>query len=90
MIQKWKSLSRYWQTFLIFSILIGTALRLIWVEDMEYKEDEEYMFLRHLRVGSSESIPWLGIPSGVYIKNPGMSVWIFLLLGKLIGAVARI
>ena len=71
-----------WKLFLFFAFISGAVLRLIWPGDMEYKEDEEYMFLRHIHVGT-EPWPWLGIPSGVYIKNPGMSVWVFLLLGKL-------
>ncbi len=58
--------------------------RLIWAADMEYKEDEAYAFARVLHAGYDEPWPWLGISSGVYIRNPGMSVWVFLLLGKLL------
>lgn len=79
-------MQRRWKLFLAFSLVVGSVLRLLWPEDMEYKEDEEYMFLRLMNVGVTEPLPWLGIPSGVYIKNPGMSVWIFLVLGKLFRA----
>lgn len=72
--------------FAIVFVLIGTILRLSWPADMEYKSDEEYMFLKLLHVGNTEPWPWLGIPSGVYVRNPGMSVWVFVLLGKLVGA----
>ena len=67
-------------------LFIGMILRLIWVGDMEYKTDEAYMFQKLLAVGHTEPWPWLGVSSGVYIRNPGMSVWIFLWLGKFIGA----
>lgn len=67
-------------------LFLGVLLRFLWVADMEYKEDEFFMFDRLMNVGVSEPWPWLGISSGVYIKNPGLSVWIFLWLGKLVGA----
>ncbi len=57
-------------------------LRLIHVEDMEYKEDEEFNFLKTQASGAA-AWPWIGMPSGVYIPNPGMSVWIFTLLARL-------
>jgi hypothetical protein len=79
-------LSRNWKLFLIFALLAGAVLRLIFVSDMEYKQDEEYMVYRLLNVGKTEAWPWLGIASGVHVKNPGMSVWVFILLGKLFGA----
>ena len=67
-------------------VLIGIVFRLIWVGDMEYKSDEEYMFRQLMEVGVTTPWPWLGISSGVHIRNPGMSVWIFLALGKFSGA----
>jgi hypothetical protein len=80
------ALTKKWPLLLSLALIMGMALRLIFNSDMEYKEDEEYMFLRLQNVGVSEPLPWLGIPSGVYIRNPGMSVWVFLTLGKLVGA----
>ena len=74
--------------FLSLVLLAGMILRLIWVGDMEYKTDEAYMFQKLLAVGHTEPWPWLGVSSGVYIRNPGLSVWIFLWLGKLIGATS--
>jgi hypothetical protein len=71
---------------LALALLCGTGLRLLWLEDMEYKTDEAYMVERLAAVGGSEPWPWLGIASGVHVRNPGMSVWVFLLLGKLSGA----
>jgi hypothetical protein len=63
-------------------LLAGAVLRLVWVEDMEYKYDEEYMFERTQEVGRTEPWPWLGMTSGAGLRNPGMSVWVFLALGK--------
>ncbi len=64
------------------SLICGTILRLIFVQDMEYKEDEELNFYYSQTIGSSLPWPWIGMPSGVYIPNPGMSYWIFALLAK--------
>lgn len=66
-------------------LCVGIFLRFIWASDMEYKEDEFYMFERLMKVGVSEPWPWLGISSGVHIRNPGLSVWVFIWLGKLLG-----
>lgn len=76
-------MSNRWKIFLIAAFLLGCILRLIWVGDMEYKLDEEYMFQRWLNLGYSETWNWLGMPSGVSVRNPGMSVWVFYLLGWL-------
>ncbi len=70
---------------IILSLLLGTLLRLAWPLDMEYKLDEQYMFERVVNAGVSEEWPTLGMPSGVHIRNPGMSLWIFIALGKLFG-----
>ena len=52
---------------------------------MEYKEDEEYNFVQTQLIGNTQSWPWFGIPSGVYLVNPGMSIWVFTVLAKLFG-----
>ncbi len=78
-------MSRGWKVFLAFALLAGAVLRLLWLDDMEYKSDEHYMFVRLARVGFDEAWPWLGVSSGVHIRNPGLSVWIFVALGKLFG-----
>lgn len=83
-ISKLKSVSPL--TWVWLAIAVGIVLRVIWIPDMEYKEDEQYMFDRLTHVGKDERWPWLGIPSTVYVRNPGMSVWVFLALGKLLSA----
>jgi hypothetical protein len=76
---------RWWHLGLAIALLAGAVFRLIWVEDMEYKSDEIYMFERTRNVGVTEPWPWLGMVSNAQLHNPGMSVWVFLLPGKLLG-----
>jgi hypothetical protein len=66
--------------------LMGVLLRVLFVQDMEYKEDEEYHFNQSQWIGTTTPWPWVGIPSGVYLVNPGMSVWVFATLAKISGA----
>jgi len=79
-------MSRGWKLFLLASLILGSLLRFCWVNDMEYKEDEEYNYTQSQKVGTTIGWPLIGMPSGVYIPNPGMSVWIFAVLAKLTGA----
>jgi hypothetical protein len=76
---------RSWHVGLAAALVAGAVLRLVWVQDMEYKSDEIYMFDRTRAVGVTEPWPWLGIESGVNLHNPGMSVWVFVVPGKLLG-----
>ncbi|MEO5971132.1 MAG: hypothetical protein ABIQ95_14480 [Bdellovibrionia bacterium] len=78
-------LTRQWTLFLTLALIAGALLRLTFVHDMEYKEDEEYNFIQTQLIGNSQPWPWYGIPSGVYIVNPGMSIWVFAVLAKLFG-----
>jgi hypothetical protein len=58
--------------------IIGSVLRLIWPLDMEWKFDEKWMFAKGLSIAQGhEPWPWLGMPSGVGLRNPGMSIWPF-------------
>jgi hypothetical protein len=76
-------LSRGWKLFLVVSFIAGLFLRTLYVRDMEYKEDEEYNYTQSQVIGTTESWPAYGIPSGVYIVNPGMSIWVFAALAKI-------
>ncbi len=67
---------------IILALLAGAGLRLAWPEDIEYKADEAWTF-EHSR---DTDLPWLGMPSSVNIPNPGMSLWVFVLLQRLSGA----
>jgi 4-amino-4-deoxy-L-arabinose transferase-like glycosyltransferase len=67
---------------IVLALLAGASLRLIWPEDIEYKADEAWTF-EHSR---DAELPWLGMPSSVNIPNPGMSLWVFVLLQRLSSA----
>lgn len=53
---------------------------------MEWKEDEYYDFAQTLLIGHSHPWPWSGMNSGVYLANPGMSIWVFVWLARLVNA----
>jgi hypothetical protein len=75
-----------WGWLLGAAVTAGCALRLLWVEDIEYKYDEAFMFERSQNVGATEPWPAVGMPSGVGLRNPGMSVWFFVGLARVSGA----
>jgi hypothetical protein len=65
-------------------VCLGSGLRLAWVSDMEWKLDEKWMFDKAQRVArGSDDWPWVGMPSGVGLENPGLSLWPFALLARL-------
>jgi hypothetical protein len=71
-----------WAAPLALALLVGAVLRVVWVGDMEYKVDEAYMFHRSQAVGVSEPWPWVGQASGVGLRNPGLSVWVFVAVAR--------
>jgi len=75
-----------WTLLAVGAVLAGVALRLLWVQDMEYKYDEAYMFERSQRVGVDEPWPAVGMESGAGTRNPGLSIWFFVGLARLFGA----
>ncbi len=67
---------------LALAITLGAVFRLIWGEDIEFKGDEAYTL--HFAASSAqgeEPFPWLGMRSSAGFKNPGMSVWAFMIFG---------
>ena len=74
-----------WASGLLAAVAVGALFRLGWPQDIEYKADEALMFEWSRSVGSTTPWPWLGMQSGVGLHNPGMSVWVFALLGRLAG-----
>src|SRR5262249_47746474 len=77
---------RPWSFGLLTALLLGGVLRLLWGQDIEFKEDEAWTFDRTQRVGDAEPCPWVGMPSSAGFPNPGMSLWVFLVLGKVTAA----
>ena len=74
-----------WPVALAGAVLLGAALRLVWVSDIEYKGDEVWTFERTQHVGRTEPLPWLGMPSSALLRNPGMSLWVFVILARVFG-----
>lgn len=63
-------------------VLIGAALRLSFPGDIEYKADEQYMFDAAMKVGRTEAWPTVGMPSGASLRNPPLSIWLFVVLAR--------
>src|SRR5262245_54892487 len=78
-----RSRGRGWRWALFAAVLAGAALRLVWVEDMEFKGDERWTFESTQQVGRAEPVRWLGMPTGYGLRPPGGTVWVFVALGKL-------
>ena len=72
--------------FLAAALLAGLVLRLSYPGDIEYKNDERYMFRAAQQIARTGHWPSLGMLSGVKLRNPGLSVWIFGVLQRLTGA----
>src|SRR5581483_2964418 len=78
--------SKIWLSFLVTAILLGALLRLSFPADIEYKGDEKYMFEATQDYRATGTLPLLGMKSGIKLKNPGMSIWVFDVLSKISGA----
>jgi len=69
--------------FLVAAFVIGALLRLAYPADIEYKQDERWMFEKTQGVAAGEAWPAVGMPSSQGVVNPGLSVWSFIVLQKL-------
>lgn len=66
------------ETILIFILcLVGIILRFMWPEDMQWKADQIYMWEHAKAIAEGKGIEWIGMPSGVSVRNPGLGLWIF-------------
>lgn len=70
------------QFLLFLSLAAGTFLRFFHLEDMEYKDDERYMYESVMGLAGKTPYPDLGMGSGVFIRNPGLSIWVFSFLAQ--------
>ena len=71
------------QDLVLLFLIIGSVLRLIWPSDMEWKADEIWMFENSRAAATGAPWPMLGMESSVGIRNPGMSIWLFILIAHL-------
>jgi hypothetical protein len=77
------NLRRWWPAGLALVLVLGALLRVVWVHDMEYKYDECWTYWQTQGRFAESDSPWLGLYTSNGVRNPGMSVWVFLGLGKL-------
>jgi hypothetical protein len=63
---------------LVAILAVGAVLRLVWLDDIEYKADEEWTWRHVHAAGTTEPLPWVGMPTSAGPENPGMSLWVFL------------
>jgi hypothetical protein len=68
------------------AILIGALLRFAYPLDIEYKQDESFMFCAAQNVGRTEPWPAVGLPSGGGVRNPPLSIWSFVAAARLFRA----
>lgn len=73
---------KYW--LLAFS-LIGIWLRLSHPLEIEFKGDERFMLQQAISVGRTLPWPQAGMPSGVGLKNPPLSIWSCVALSRSFG-----
>lgn len=77
------STTRPWDRLVWLFLAGGSVLRLLWPLDIEWKYDEKWMFATAQRIAhGQEPWPWVGMPSGVQLRNPGLSIWPFAALGS--------
>jgi len=69
---------------LILVLAVGSALRLIWASDMEWKADEVWMYDAARAIADGRQ-PWpgVGMMNSAGFPNPGLSVWVFALFACL-------
>lgn len=77
---------RFGLTGLAAAIVLGAVLRVLWVHDIEFKADEAWTFQQTREAVHSGFLTELGMPCSAGFRNPGMSIWVFRLLGKIAGA----
>jgi hypothetical protein len=69
------------QLVILFLLIAGSCLRLLWASDMEWKSEEKWMFEQAQLVARGVIPPPIaGMRSGVQLPNPGMTVWWFAII----------
>lgn len=68
------------------ALAAGVALRLIWPGVIEFKADERWTFEQVQAILAGGAWPQFGMPTSMGPANPGLSIWLFALLGQLFGA----
>jgi hypothetical protein len=68
---------------LAFALIYGGIMRSAWIEDMEWKKDERWSFEMSQEVGRTRPWPSVGMPTSLEFPNPGLSVWVFVPIGRI-------
>jgi len=71
-----------WWTLAI-ALICGGILRSVWIEDMEWKDDERWSYRMSQEVGRTRLWPSVGMPTSLGFPNPGLSVWMFVAIGRM-------
>jgi hypothetical protein len=50
---------------------------------MEWKKDEQWSYRMSQEVGRTRPWPWVGMPTSLGFPNPGLSVWVFVPIGRM-------
>jgi hypothetical protein len=72
-----------WAIGLFVSIAAGIVLRLIWLQDIEYKGDEAWTFTQVQAFWQTGHLKLVGMPSSAGLPNSGMSFWVFLAISSI-------
>jgi uncharacterized membrane protein YhaH (DUF805 family) len=72
----------YW--VLALALVWGCVVRCVWPEDIEWKKDEQWCYRMGQEVGRTRPWPLIGMPTSLGIPNPGLSVWAFVPIGRLV------
>jgi len=70
-----------WWTLAV-ALFCGGILRSVWIEDMEWKDDERWSYRMSQEVGRTRPWPSVGMPTSLEFPNPGLSVWVFVPIGR--------
>src|SRR5437868_6195238 len=74
-----------WFWGLLLALVAGAGFRLVWLDDMEYKVDEAWIYQLVRAFLHEGLVVWLGMPSSTNVRIPGLSIWLFYPLGMLFG-----
>jgi hypothetical protein len=73
-----------WAIGLFVSVATGIVFRLIWLEDMEYKGDEAWIFTQVQGFWQTRHVLLVGMQSSAGLPNAGMSFWVFVALSSIL------
>jgi hypothetical protein len=76
-----------WAVGLCIAVAAGILFRLIWVSDMEYKEDETWTLSHVEDFWRTGRLAPIGMPSSAQLPNAGMSLWVFVALSAFLPSI---